>query len=580
MRAGRFSGSIGDLHVQSSRGSSLWFAIALIVAAALKLAVVSDLTVLIQHNPQDDGLYVARAYYLLTEGGFGPYDARTLVKLPGMSFWLAGGRLLGLPYLWSMNILYVLAGCYLLVGALQCGAGRPIALAAFVAYLFNPVTMGVEWTRVMREPLSTGLFIVLFASALFMLLRLQTRRIPLGHMAVFSFVFAFSVLLREEDVLLYSVLAMLCVAGWWTTRRAGSPSAATRAFVLSIVVAPLLLAVAANAAARQFVERSYGLPLLHDFSEGEFPKLMAAIRSIESKKDNRYVMITRERLAKLLVEVPSLVPVINRLPLPGPGTASCLLYKVCSETANGWMPFWIKDAAWEAGLTPSLPKAQEFFRAARQDIERACAEGRLKCHPKGHGLLPPFELRWTRAYMQELFALISMTTAPRPDFVLPAAPRSDSVETVPGHYAVDASFGRIFQFVTMTHDFDTEAHAMGTAAAVPRYASPLASWRSTIGDVYKLLAPAIVLLTVAAFAVRLVLWRKLLPSALTLTAAIFVGYALLRIAALSYVGVYLGGVVDRHVYSTHSFILLIGLFVMADAVNAVRAAKLQRQGNE
>jgi hypothetical protein len=566
--------------VQSGRESSLWFAIALIVAAALKLAVVSDLTVLIQHNPQDDGLYVARAYYLLTEGGFGPYDARTLVKLPGMSFWLAGGRLLGLPYLWSMNILYVLAGCYLLVGVLQCGAGRPLALAAFVAYLFNPITMGSEWTRVMREALSTGLFIVMFASALFMLLRLEARRIPLGHLAVFSLAFAFSILLREEDVLLYAVLAMLCVAGWWITRRVGSPRAATRAFVLSVAIVPLLLAGAANAAARQFVERSYGLPLLHDFSEGEFPKLMAAIRGIESKKDNRYVMITRERLAKLLVEVPSLVPVINRLPLPGPGTASCLLYKVCSETANGWSPFWIKDAAWEAGLTPSLPKAQEFFRAARQDIERACAEGRLKCHPNGQGLLPPFELRWTRAYMQELFALFSMTIRPRPDFLLPGAPSSDSMETVPGRYTVDANFGRTFQFVTMTHDFDTEVQAKGVAATVPRYANPLASWRSAIRDIYGFMAPVIVLLTVAAFAVRLVLWRRVLPGALSLTAAIFVGYALIRVAALSYASVYLGQFDSRIMFSTHSFMLLFGFFVMADAVNAVRAAKLQRQGNE
>ena len=135
--------------------SSAWFPVALVIAIALKMVVVSDLAVLIQYNPQDDGLYVARAYHLLQGNAFGPYDARTLVKLPGISFWLAGGRLLGLPYLWSMNMLYVLAGCYLLVGAVQCGVGKPLALASFIVYLFNPITMGTEWTRVMREPLST-----------------------------------------------------------------------------------------------------------------------------------------------------------------------------------------------------------------------------------------------------------------------------------------------------------------------------------------------------------------------------------------------------------------------------------------
>ena len=130
-----------------------WFPVVLVAAIGLKLVMVSDLAVLIQYAPQDDGLYIVRAYYLLRENGFGPYDARTLVKLTGMSFWLAGGRLLGLPYLLTTNILYILAGCYLLVGALQCGARKPVALVAFVLYLFNPITLGNEWVRVLREPL-------------------------------------------------------------------------------------------------------------------------------------------------------------------------------------------------------------------------------------------------------------------------------------------------------------------------------------------------------------------------------------------------------------------------------------------
>ncbi len=550
--------------------SSAWFPVALALVIGLKLVLVSDLSVLVQYAPHDDGLYVARAYHLLTENGFGPYDARTLVKLPGMSFWLAGGRLLGLPYLWSINVLYVFAGCYLLVGALQCGASKPVALGAFVLYLFNPITMGNEWVRVMREPLSTGLLVVLFASALFILLRLQARRYPLGHLVVFSLVFAFSLLLREEDVVLYVVVFMLGAAAWWTARQAGLfGTTAMRIAVLSIVALPLLAAGAANAATRSFIERHYGLPLLHDFTEGEFPKLIAAIRSIESKKDNRYVMVTQERLVKLLAEVPRLAPVIKRLPPPGPGTYSCQRYKVCTEWANGWMHFWIKDAAEQAGLTPNLAEAQEFFRAAREDVERACREGRIKCHPNGSRLLPPFEPRWTRAYVQEFFTLLAMTTVPHPHLA----------GTPPERYEVDANFGRVFQFVTMTHDFDTQVHAKGGTAAVARYASPVAGWRPTIGDIYRVLALGLVLLTVAAFAVRVSLWRRIPPDPLSMMVAIFMGYTLIRLAALAYASVYFGHFDNRLVYSTHSVILLICLLVIADAVSAVRMSRNQRQRN-
>ena len=73
-------------------------------------------------------------------------------------------------------------------------------------------------------------------------------------------------------------------------------------------------------------------------------------------------MAPQEALAKLRIQVPDFAPVIDRLPPPGPHTFSCQLQGVCREWSNGWMPFWIKDAAAEAGLTPDLPTAQSYFR--------------------------------------------------------------------------------------------------------------------------------------------------------------------------------------------------------------------------
>jgi hypothetical protein len=122
---------------------------------------------------------------------------------------------------------------------------------------------------------------------------------------------------------------------------------------------------------REFVERNYGRPLVYDFAEGEFPRLLAAIRSIESQKDNRLVMVTQERLAKLRQEVRGLAPVIDRLPKAGArylflSSAGRLLGMV-----NGWMPFWIKDEAFNAGLTPNLAATQDYFLRVRTDIESA-----------------------------------------------------------------------------------------------------------------------------------------------------------------------------------------------------------------
>ena len=65
-----------------------WCATSLLVA--LKLVLVSDLSVQIVYGPLDDGLYVERALRLLAGEGFGPYNPHILAKLPGFSFWLAG----------------------------------------------------------------------------------------------------------------------------------------------------------------------------------------------------------------------------------------------------------------------------------------------------------------------------------------------------------------------------------------------------------------------------------------------------------------------------------------------------------
>ncbi len=177
--------------------------------------------------------------------------------------------------------------------------------------------------------------------------------------------------------------------------------------------------------------------------------------------------------------------------------------------------------------------------------------------PNGTGLLPPFELRWTRAYLQELSTLLAMTATPHPHLL----------ETPPVRYEVDANFGRVFQFVTMTHDFDTEAQK-GVRPAVARYVSPLAGSRATLGAAYYVLSFAFVLLAVGALALRIGLWGKVPPDAFSLMMAIFAVYTLVRLAALAYAAVYFGHFDNRLVYSTHSVLLLTGLLVMSEAMQA------------
>src|SRR3990172_5108501 len=430
---------------EHGRNQLLWLGVTVLVL--LKLFLLSGSSVQMVYSPHDAGLYVSRAFHLLMDGSLGPYDARLLVKLPGISLWLAGNRLLGIPYLLSINLLFAFAGIYFISALKRYNVNQLLLLLVFVLYLFNPVTIDREWFRMMREPLSISLLVLMLGSMLFVLADLDEKRFSITYFTMLGVAFSFAVMVREEERLLYALLTMfvgLVLWKYWPIFR--GLNLVSRSWVLAVVFLPFMLALAGNVAMRSYVERHYGAPLFYDFGEGEFPRLIAAIRSVESRKDNRHVMVTQEALGKIRIAVPMFAPVIDRLPAPSQTSDSCGRFKVCSEWTNGYQLFWIKDSAFASGLTPTLPGGQAYFRRVRLEIERACQEGRLKCRDKGQGLIPPFELRWTRAFLQEMTGVLRMMTMPR----------IAVVGTSPPTYSVDAELGRVYQMVTMTHQYYSE----------------------------------------------------------------------------------------------------------------------------
>ena len=538
-----------------------WLVVMLMVV--IKLALVADLSVTINYSPHDDSLYVERAHALLSGQGFGPYDSRVLIKYPGISLWLAGAWLLGLPFLFSVNLMYLAAGVYMLSAFLRCGTSRWIVLIAFGFFLFNPITFGTEWTRVLREPLSMGIFVALTAAMLHIAAGMASGKRIWPHLMFFSAAYTFSLYLREDDRLLWGLLALFAAALVWQARHRAGGWLGIRALpLIAVLLVPAGTALAYEAVLRDFVDRHYGLPILHEYSEGEYPKFMAAVRSIDSSKDNRMVMVPQETLRKLRDAVPRLAPVIDLLPPPGPGTYSCKLHGVCSEWANGWMPFWIRDAAFRAGLTPTLPAAQEYFREARLDIERACHSDSLKCTPRGGALVPPMELRWARAYVAEAWRLAGITL------------RASSLISV--HqliYDVPMELERKFHLFTTADRFDTQHHAgFAYQAVAPVFGLPLARIREQIVTPYQVGAGILLLAGLLVFARRLwALERESLSPLAAVT--IVVGlYFLARFAILSYVAVFMGTFEPRMMFTTFTVGVLLALPFIYDSSR-------QKQGN-
>lgn len=534
-----------------------FWAITLLIVL-VKLVIVADLPLAITYGPHDDSIYVQRALSLISDDGFGTYDSRVLVKYPGISLWLAGARLLGLPFLLSVNLVYLAAGVYMLAAFIRCNTSRVVALVSFGLYVLNPITLGVEWTRVIREPLSTGIFIALAASMLHIAVSIELSKKIWAHLLAFSIAFSFSLYLREDDRLLWGLLFLfVTVLAWQDWVRKGHWTNQRKLTLLAIFMIPVVTALGYQMLLRGFVNHHYGLPILHELSEGEYPRFMAALRSIDSAKDNRMVMVPQETLNQLRIKVPSFAPVIDLLPPPGTSTNSCKLHGVCSEWSNGWMPFWIRDAAFRSGLTPSLPAAQAYFRNVRLDIEGACESGQLKCASRGSSLVPPMELRWARAYIAEAWRLAGMAVRPTLNVI-------DVPQVI---FDVPLEVGRQFQAVTMTDKFDTEYQSNFSKRPENPYVSPLAYLRPQIEKPYQFCAVILLLVSFIVFSVRFIRLTSninYLLSPLGIIAIVTCLYLVMRFLILSYVAVFMGAFDSRMMFATHTFCVFFALPFLFD----------------
>lgn len=623
---------IRQLTFMQFREVHFWILVFLIIL--LRLALTADLAIQMIYAPHDHGLYVSRAFCLLSGKALGPYDARLLVKLPGLSFWLAGNRMLGIPYLLSINLFYIFSGIYFITALLhRYKVNLVLLLLIWALYLFNPVTLDHQWFSVLREPLAICLFVLMFGSMLFIIDDIRGQRIPLLHLIIFSATFAFSLLVREEDRLLFGMLFLFDLYLIWLAKKWNGLRTIRAIIRLAFVCSlPLVIAYGSDALARSFINKHYGCPIIYDFGEGEFSKLIAAMRSIETSKQNRYVMITQEILSKLRQTVPSLIPVIDRLPPPSLDSLSCQRFKVCSEWANGWMLFWVKDAAFQAGLTADLPKAQEYFRKARLEIEQACADGRLTCRKNGTGLLPPFQLRWIRAFFQEAIRIMKMMTQPG----------MMTVDKLPLTYPVDMDYGRIYQMVTMTHHYDTHLQSgsvdeqwknypadlylslkywlrypdvaaskefspnalseqLGALKHYQNhgkhegrnwlerkasdeypflYNNPLKELRAPIIKIYQRYGLFLELAGMIAFLFCLVTWQRRTPGIFFGVASLFIIFTLFRLIVMSYVSIYMGYLDVRLFFSTYVVTFLLTPLILMEGAHTMRIYLSERKNHK
>lgn len=418
----------------------------LMVCSIFKLILGSDQYVNMIYSPHDDGLYVMRAFSILNYGDFGEYDSRLLVKNLGFSLYLSLIRLIGVPYLLSLNILLIIAVFCLFNNFRKISLDPFLALLICVTLLLTPVAFDHQWIRVLREPLSTILFMFLFSSTISVFACLEKGAIKIWAIVALSFFSTLLYITREEDVIILTLPIIILAVRYLFFERNKKISFLKKFFPLVFIFYGFIALTQISLSF--FIKHNYGNSVVNDFGSGEFPKLVASIRSIKSEKNNRHVSIPQESLNKLRLEVPEFIPVLDKMPPPSITSYSCERFKVCSEWTNGWHYFWLKDAAYQAGVTPNHDLAQQYFRLIRKKIDFACENGRLECHRNGGGLFPLFDFYYLKDFFIELQNAFSMFL--QPGLML--------YSKQPDYFNVSNDYGSKYQYVTMSSKYTTKSN--------------------------------------------------------------------------------------------------------------------------
>lgn len=126
----------------------------------------------------------------------------------------------------------------------------------------------------------------------------------------------------------------------------------------------------------------YGVYLTSTTIEGEFPRLLSNLASIDvGVPERRYVAITEKKRIAAYEVSPTLT--ILRDYLEGPGGMwvqhGCNNSGVCDDYANSFFHVALREAIKINGFWQNQKQAQEFMAVINNEIESACKEGKIEC---------------------------------------------------------------------------------------------------------------------------------------------------------------------------------------------------------
>lgn len=342
----------------------------------------------------DDQWFVERARWISTGDWMGPFDAYTLIKQPGYPLFVAAVHALRVPLLLAHQLFYVFAVVIMVIALRPVLPTRLRRLWAFGLLLFNPMTMNTPISaRVDRSGIYPALTILLLASLVGLVTTCDRprRSTVLWALAASASIGALW-LVREEWLLLVPALACGLIVA--IVRLARAPMRPIQRIACAVGVACIPLSVVVGTIWLQRVNDShYGVRITNVEQTSMSAGLGPMFRVAPATTFDQFP-VTVETRELIYAASPSFAQLRDEIEQGG-GTRFATVRPDGVSDLGGQVFQWVVlDAIAATGSATTADQLEATFHSIADEIDTACADGRLRCGPPHSGIAPAW--RWSR----------------------------------------------------------------------------------------------------------------------------------------------------------------------------------------
>jgi hypothetical protein len=351
----------------------------------------------------DDALYIRLANAIVNNEWLGAYNNLTLSKMPGYPLWIAFNHLLGLPLLFTQQLLYVIAGLIFLVPLRKVINNPTILIVLYTVYLLNPA---IE-TRVMREGIYPALSVLVFAA----LVGSYVYREKILQLFLWSVFLGLSLsmlwLTREEGV--WIIPSLIIIMGYTvfqlyqTYKFSGNFLKRVVFLVLPFVV--LLISIDTIASINKTYYEDHNLI---EINSKPFISAYGALSRVKHPQWKRYLPVPEDVRRKIYSVSPAFKEIepflegeVGKRWVP----LTCGFYpNTCPDIGGAWFMWALREAVSYAGYHQSATKAKEYYQRLATEVNSACEKDFLDCLPPRETLISPYHPEYVLAGIKTIFA--------------------------------------------------------------------------------------------------------------------------------------------------------------------------------